>query len=434
MFIDKVKIFIKSGRGGDGCVSFRREKYVPLGGPDGGDGGKGGNVIFRVDTGVTTLLDFKYRKKFVAEEGVRGDTSKCYGRDGEDLYITVPMGTIIREASTNKVIADLSGKDDVFTFLKGGKGGKGNSKFCTPTRQAPTFAEPGMPGDEMEIILELKLLADVGLLGFPNVGKSTFLSMTTAAKPKIANYHFTTIKPNLGVVAVNGIEPFVMADIPGIIEGAAEGVGLGIQFLRHIERTRLLIHVVDISGIEGREPFEDFVKINEELKKYSVKLWDRPQIVVANKTDLLCDDEVYEEFKKKVNELGFDKVFKMSAATRDGVDQVIKEAATMLKGIPITGLEISEEEKYVQEEKRFTYEISVDRDLENEDGEKVDVYVISGTFVDRLLNVVNVNDPDSLRYLHKVLNNKGILSELREMGIKDNDIVRLNTFEFEYIL
>lgn len=428
MFIDKAKIFVRSGKGGNGSVSFRREKYVPLGGPDGGDGGKGGSIVFKVDTGITTLLDFKYRKKFIAEDGEAGSTSKCYGKNGEDLYITVPMGTIIREAETNKVIADLSHKDDVFVLLRGGKGGKGNAKFATPTRQAPHFAEPGMPGEEMQIVLELKLLADVGLLGFPNVGKSTFLSMTTAAKPKIANYHFTTLKPNLGVVAADGVEPFVVADIPGIIEGASEGVGLGLEFLRHIERTRLLIHVVDISGIEGRDPFEDFVKINEELKNYSVKLWDRPQIVVANKTDMLYDEEVFENFKKKVQELGFDKVFKMSAATRDGVDDVIKEAARMLKEIPITELEIAEDERYIPEEKKFTYEIRV------EEGEEYDTYYVFGSFVDRLLSAVNVHDADSLRYFHKVLKNKGVLDELREMGIQDGDMVNLNDFEFEYLM
>ena len=250
MFIDKAKVFVKSGDGGNGCVSFRREKYIPLGGPDGGDGGKGGSVVFEVDPGLTTLLDFKYKKKFVAEAGGKGEGSKCYGKDGDDLHVKVPMGTIIRDFETNKIIADLSHKDDVFVLAKGGKGGKGNCKFCTPTRQAPHFAEPGMPGEERWITLELKLLADVGLVGFPNVGKSTFLSTVTAAKPKIANYHFTTLKPNLGVVKAEGMNAFVMADIPGIIEGAAEGVGLGLDFLRHIERTRLLIHVVDISGIE----------------------------------------------------------------------------------------------------------------------------------------------------------------------------------------
>jgi GTP-binding protein len=256
--------------------------------------------------------------------------------------------------------------------------------------------------------------------------------MTTKAKPKIANYHFTTLNPNLGVVAVNGIEPFVMADIPGIIEGAAEGVGLGIQFLRHIERTRLLIHIVDISGVEGREPFEDFVKINEELKKYSVKLWDRPQIVVANKTDILYDDNIFEDFKKKVQEMGFDKVFKMSAATNEGVDAVMKEAARMLKEIPITELEISEDEMYIPEDKKFTYEISVEHNKDEE--EEYDIYIVEGSFVDRLLSAVNVNDADSLRYFHKVLRNKGVFDELREMGIKDGDMVRLNDFEFEYVL
>ncbi|MDY6226393.1 MAG: GTPase ObgE [Clostridium sp.] len=429
MFIDKAKIFVKSGDGGNGCVSFRREKYVPLGGPDGGDGGKGGSVIFEVDPGLTTLLDFKYKKKFVAEAGGKGEGSKCYGKDGDDLHVKVPMGTIIRDFESNKIIADLSHKDDVFVLAKGGKGGKGNCKFCTPTRQAPHFAEPGMPGEERWITLELKLLADVGLVGFPNVGKSTFLSTVTAAKPKIANYHFTTLKPNLGVVKAEGINAFVMADIPGIIEGAAEGVGLGLDFLRHIERTRLLIHVVDISGIEGRDPFEDFVKINEELKKYSVKLWDRPQIVVANKADMLYDEEVYEDFKKKVNELGFDKVYKMSAATKSGVDEIIKEAGRMLTEIPITDLEISEEERFVQEEKRFTYDVSVE---DGEEGNKV--YVVYGSFVDRLLNSVNIHDADSLRYFHKVLRNKGVFDTLREMGIEDGDMVRLNDFEFEYVL
>jgi len=430
MFIDKAKVFVKSGDGGNGAISFRREKYVPLGGPDGGDGGKGGSIIFQVETGITTLLDFKYKKKFIAESGENGGGSKCYGKDGQNLYIKVPMGTIIREAESNKVIADLSHKGQELVLLRGGKGGKGNVKFATATKQAPHYAEPGMPGDELNIVLELKLLADVGLLGFPNVGKSTLLSMTTKAKPKIANYHFTTLKPNLGVVAVDGIEPFVMADIPGIIEGAAEGVGLGIQFLRHIERTRLLIHIVDISGIEGRDPFEDFVKINEELKKYSVKLWDRPQIVVANKTDMLYDEEIFEDFKKKVQEMGFDKIFKMSAAINEGVDAVMKEAARMLKEIPITELEISEDEMYIPEEKRFTYDITVENNAE----EGYDVYVIEGTFVDRLLSAVNVNDADSLRYFHKVLRNKGIFDELREMGIKDGDMVRLNDFEFEYVL
>lgn len=428
MFIDTAKIFVKSGDGGHGCISFRREKYVPLGGPDGGDGGRGGDVVFKVDTNITTLLDFKYKKKFVADKGTNGEGSKCYGKDGSKLIIKVPMGTIIRDIETNKIMADLSHSDDEFVVCRGGKGGKGNVKFATPTRQAPNFAEPGMPGEERWVGLELKLLADVGLLGFPNVGKSTFLSVVTKAKPKIANYHFTTLKPNLGVVAVKGIEPFVMADIPGIIEGASEGVGLGIDFLRHIERTRLLIHVVDISGLEGRDPIEDFKKINEELKKYNVKLWDRPQIVVANKCDMLYDESVYENFKKAIQEMGYNKVFKMSAATSHGIEAVMQEASKLLKEIPLTDLEIADDERFIPEEKRFTYTIN---EVE-EDGLKV--FVVEGTFVDRLLLAVNVNEPDSLRYFHKVLKNKGIFDELREMGIEDGDVVRVNDFEFEYML
>ena len=424
MFIDRAKIFVKSGDGGHGSISFRREKYVPLGGPDGGDGGRGGDVILVADRNMTTLLDFTYKRKYVAEKGGNGEGSKCYGKDGEKLIIKVPMGTIVKDQESGKIMADLSHEGDTYVVCRGGKGGKGNAKYATPTRQAPQFAEPGMPGEERFIVLELKLLADVGLLGFSNVGKSTLLSMVSKARPKIANYHFTTLKPNLGVVSMPGIQNFVIADIPGIIEGAAEGVGLGLDFLRHVERTRVLIHVVDISGVEGRDPIEDFLKINEELKKYSIKLWDRPQIVAANKSDMLFDEEVYENFKKKVNELGYDKVFKISAATNEGVSDLMKEAARLLSEIPVKDLEIDETEKFMPEEKKFTYEINV------EDG----VYVITGTFVDRLLLAVNVNDPDSLRYFHKVLRNKGIFDELVSMGIEDGDYVRLNDFEFEFLL
>lgn len=424
MFIDRAKIYVKSGDGGDGAISFRREKYVPLGGPDGGDGGRGGDIVLVADPNMTTLLDFTYKKKYVAERGTNGSGSNCYGKNGESLYIKVPMGTIIRDIETNKIMTDLSHAGDTFTVAKGGKGGKGNSKFATPTRQAPNFAEPGMPGEERNIELELKLLADVGLIGFPNVGKSTLLSVVSKARPKIANYHFTTLKPNLGVVDVKGIKSFIMADIPGIIEGAAEGVGLGLDFLRHIERTRILIHVVDISGVEGRDAFDDFLKINEELKKYSIKLWDRPQIIAANKADMLYDDSIYEDFKKKVEELGYTRIFKISGATNTGLEELLKEAAEMLSNIPVEDLEISESEKFVPEEKRFTYDIRV------EDG----VYIVEGSFVDRLLASVNVNEPDSLKYFHKVLRNKGVLNELIEMGIKDGDTVRLNDFEFDFLL
>lgn len=424
MFIDRAKIFVKSGDGGNGAISFRREKYVPLGGPDGGDGGRGGDVVLVAHRNMTTLLDFTYKRKYVAENGGNGEGSKCYGKDGEKRVIKVPMGTIIKDQESGKIMADLSREGDTYIVCKGGKGGKGNAKYSTSTRQAPQFAEPGMPGEERFIVLELKLLADVGLLGFPNVGKSTLLSMVSKARPKIANYHFTTLKPNLGVVSMPGIENFVIADIPGIIEGASEGVGLGLDFLRHVERTRVLIHVVDISGVEGRDPIEDFLKINEELKKYSIKLWDRPQIVAANKSDMLFDEEVYENFKKKLNELGYDRVFKISAATNEGVPDLMKEAARLLSEIPVKDLEIDENEKFMPEEKKFTYEINI------EDG----VYVITGSFVDRLLLAVNINDPDSLRYFHKVLRNKGIIPELVSMGIKDGDYVRLNDFEFEFLL
>ena len=410
MFIDRAKIYVKSGNGGNGAVTFRREKYVPLGGPDGGDGGKGGSVKFIVDTGLTTLLDFKYKKKFVAADGGNGQGSKCYGKDGEDLVIKVPMGTIIREAESNKIIVDLSHKDDEFVLARGGKGGKGNCKFCTPTRQAPHFAEPGMPGEEFNLILELKLLADVGLVGFPNVGKSTLLSTVTAAKPKIANYHFTTLKPNLGVVKAEGINSFVMADIPGIIEGAAEGVGLGLDFLRHIERTRLLIHVVDISGVEGRDAFEDFVTINEELKKYSVKLWDRPQIVVANKADMLYDESVFEDFKKKVNELGFDKVFKMSAATREGIDDVIAYVSQILKDAEEIEL-VSEEELYVPELDAIEEE---GLQVEIEDG----VYVVTGKALRRIMYSVNFEDMESIQFFQKAMESQGVFDKLRELKME----------------
>jgi len=424
MFIDTARIFVKSGNGGNGAVSFRREKYVPLGGPDGGDGGRGADVILVADPNMTTLLDLTYSRRYIGENGVNGSGTRCYGREGETLFLDVPMGTIVRDEETGKIMADLSHEGERFVVVRGGKGGKGNSKFATPTRQAPHFAEPGMPGEERWINLELKLIADVGLVGFPNVGKSTLLSRVSKATPKIANYHFTTLKPNLGVVSVPGIQSFVMADIPGIIEGAAEGIGLGHDFLRHIERTRLLIHVVDISGIEGRDPIEDFIKINEELRKYSVKLWDRPQIIAANKCDMLYDEEIFNNFKAKLNELGYTNIFKISAATHEGIEGLMKEAARMLTTIPVLELPIKEEDKFVQEERRFTY------DIVQEDR----TFIVEGTFVDRLLTAVNVNDPDSLKYFQKVLKNKGVFDKLKEMGIEDGDMVRLNDFEFEYLV
>ena len=429
MFADRARIYVRSGKGGDGHVSFRREKYVPNGGPDGGDGGNGGDVIFVVDEGMNTLTNYRHVTKYKAGDGEEGGKKNCHGSNGADIVLKVPPGTVVKDSETGKVILDMAYKKEPVVFLKGGRGGRGNRTYVTSTMQAPKYAQPGQPAKELTVDLELKCIADVGLVGYPSVGKSTFLARVTNARPKIAAYHFTTLVPNLGVVDLGDKNGFVIADIPGIIEGAAEGVGLGLDFLRHIERTRLLIHVVDISGIEGRDAFEDFVKINEELKKYSVKLWDRPQIVVANKTDMLYDEEIFEDFKKKVNELGFDKVYKMSAATKSGVEDIIKEAGRMLSEIPIKDLEISDEERFVQEEKRFTYDVSI------EDGEDNNrVYVVYGSFVDRLLNSVNIHDADSLRYFHKVLRNKGVFDKLREMGIEDGDMVRLNDFEFEYIL
>lgn len=424
MFIDLVTIYIKSGNGGNGAVSFRREKYVPLGGPDGGDGGKGGDVIFKVDKDMTTLIDFRYKGKYAAEHGGHGQGSKCYGKDGKDIIIKVPMGTVIKEKESGKIIADLNKMDSEVKVLRGGKGGKGNVKFATATRQAPDFAEPGMPGEELTVTLELKLLADVGLVGFPNVGKSTLLSMVSSARPKIADYHFTTLSPNLGVVSLKGINSFVIADIPGIIEGASEGVGLGLKFLRHIERTRVLIHVVDISESEGRNALEDFKKINEELKNYSIKLWDRPQIIACNKSDMLLDDEFYENFKKEVSKLGYDKVFKISAATNQGLEELMKSAAQTLSEHPIIHELYNDEDMYIPELKRFTYEINVD-----EEGR----YVIEGSFVERLLDSTNINNPDHLRYFHKVLKNKGVMDDLIKMGIQDGDTVKLRDFEFEYM-
>ncbi len=424
MFIDYTSVFLKSGNGGNGAVSFRREKYTPLGGPDGGDGGRGGSIIFVSDPGMTTLLDLKYKRKYVADNGTSGSGAKCYGKDGEDIVVRVPVGTVIKEKATGKIIADLNEPDQRITVLRGGKGGKGNAKFATPTRQAPDFAEPGMPGEELDVILELKVLADVGLVGFPNVGKSTILSVVSRAQPKIADYHFTTLSPNLGVVSLRGIEPFVIADIPGIIEGASEGVGLGLQFLRHVERTRILVHVVDISGSESRDPKEDFDKINEELKAYSEVLSQRPQIVVANKADMMEDDSQFEEFKAYVNGKGYDRVHLISAGANIGVEAVMKDAAQLLSVTPAPPEMYGPEDMYIPEDKHFTYEINVD-----EEG----VYVVSGSFVERILDSTNINNPDHLRYFHKVLRNKGVIDDLIRHGIQDGDTVRMRDFQFEFM-
>lgn len=427
MFIDTAKIFIKSGDGGNGAVSFRREKYVPKGGPDGGDAGRGGDVVFVVDSGLRTLMDFRYKKKHVAEKGENGGGNNCHGKDGEDLIIKVPPGTIIKDVETGRVIADLTLENDRVVAARGGRGGKGNARFATPTRQAPNFAEPGQLGEERWVTLELKLLADVGLIGFPNVGKSTILSMVTAARPKIANYHFTTLSPNLGVVEIQGGKSFVLADIPGLIEGAHEGVGLGHEFLRHVERTKVLIHVVDISGVEGRNPIEDFDKINDELKLYSEKLTTKVQVIAANKADIPGAEENFEAFKKEMEDRGY-RIFKISAATNSGLRELMLYVSGLLDKIP------QEETKYDEEESEAYYKLEGERD---EKGYEIvrenDAYVITGPFVDWIFRKVNINDNESLKYFQKVLRRKGIIDELKNMGIQDGDTVRMNDFEFDFI-
>lgn len=423
MFIDKARIFVKAGNGGNGAVAFRREKYVPAGGPDGGDGGHGASVIFEVDLGLRTLMDFKYQKKYLAQAGGDGTKGKKAGKNGEDLVLKVPAGTIIRDETTGLVLADLKNEGDKAVVAKGGRGGKGNQHFANSVRQAPAFAKSGTDGEERWVTLELKMIADVGLLGFPNVGKSTFLSVVTKAKPKIANYHFTTLTPNLGVVQTKFGESFVLADIPGLIEGAAEGVGLGHDFLRHVERTKVLIHIVDISGIEGRDALDDFDKINDELKMYNEKLSTRPQVVVANKYDILEDESVYEDFKNELEGRGY-KVFKMSAATRQGVDDVIAYVSQLLQEAEDIEL-VTEEEMYKPElddtsEEGLTIEI--------EDG----VYVVKGKALRRIMYSVNFDDMESLQFFQKSMESQGVFDKLREMGIEDGDTVKIYELEFEF--
>ena len=424
MFIDKARIFVKAGNGGNGAVSFRREKYVPAGGPDGGDGGRGANIIMIADTGLRTLMDFKYKKKYSAQHGEDGSKKKRAGKNGEDLILSVPEGTVIRDEKTGLIIADLKKAGDQAVVARGGYGGKGNQHFANAVRQAPAFAKSGTDGQERWITLELKMIADVGLLGFPNVGKSTFLSVVTSAKPKIANYHFTTLTPNLGVVQTRHGESFVIADIPGIIEGAADGVGLGHDFLRHVERTKVLVHIVDISGIEGRDPIDDFEKINEELRLYNERLSTRPQLVVANKSDLLFDESIYENFKKTMEEKGYE-VFKMSAATRDGVDQVIDRVSQLLNEV--------EEVELVSQEEMYRPELDVD----DEAGLKIEVdedgiYVVTGKELRRIMYSVNFDDMESLQFFQAQMEAKGVFDMLREAGIEDGDTVKIYELEFEF--
>lgn len=422
MFTDYVKITAKAGNGGNGAISFRHEKYVAAGGPDGGDGGKGGDIYFVVDQDANTLIDFRYKKKFKAENGNNGEGARRFGKSGEDLYIKVPIGTIIKDAKTERVLADLSEKNQKTLILHGGRGGKGNSNFATATRQAPRFAQDGEDGEEKELILELKLLADVGLIGFPNVGKSTLLSIVTDAKPKIADYHFTTLDPNLGVVKKEYGESFVIADIPGVIEGASEGIGLGTQFLRHIERTRLLLHVIDVSGSEGRNPVEDFYTINNELKKYSQKLSERKQIIVANKIDSMQDESLYKNLEKLAKEKGLE-IFKISAATNTGIKELIIHVSQVLKTLPKENLiEISNEEKLYTLEDEEPFTITMDGKT----------YVVNGPAVEKLMKRVNLNDNESMYYFHKTLDELGVSQRLKEMGIKDGDSVTIAGWELEW--
>lgn len=426
MFTDYVKIYAQAGKGGNGAISFRHEKYVAAGGPDGGDGGRGGDVYFKVDPDANTLIEFRFKKKFKAENGENGQGARKYGKSAEDLYIPVPIGTVIKDAKTNQVLADLSTPGQEALILKGGRGGLGNSHFATATRQAPRFAQDGEPGEEKELVLELKLLADVGLIGFPNVGKSTFLSKVTSATPKIANYHFTTIEPNLGVVTSKYGDSFVIADIPGIIEGASDGIGLGIQFLRHIERTRLLLHFIDVSGTEGRDPVKDYQVINDELKDYSEKLSHRTQIIVANKSDIAQDDDNYKKLADIAEKNG-QKIFKISAATGEGVEELMNYVSKTLKELPKEDLidvaTPSEGEKvYRLETKKEPFEISKEKG----------VWIVKGEEVDKIIRKVNITDYESLFFLHRKLNELGLDKALKKAGIHDGDTVKIGNYEMEW--
>ena len=420
-FVDKARISIHAGKGGDGAVAFHREKYVAAGGPDGGDGGRGGNVVFVVDDNMSTLMDFRYKRKYVAGNGANGQGKRCYGKDGETLYIKVPRGTIIRDTETGAIMHDMSTGED-WLAAKGGRGGWGNMHFATPTRQVPRFAKPGLPGESHDITLELKLLADIGLVGFPNVGKSTLLSVVSKAHPKIANYHFTTLYPNLGVVYVDEGVSFVMADIPGIIEGAAEGAGLGHDFLRHIDRCRLLIHLVDVSGSEGRDPIADFDAINQELRQYSPELADRPQIVVANKTDLLADPAQLDAFRAHVEEAGY-TFMAMSAATHQGTRELVQAIAARLAELPPVAVY---EPEYVPRPPQI--DTSEPLNIQQEDN----TWLVEGPWLQRLMANINFSDYESRMYFDKMLRQSGLFDQLERMGIQDGDIVSMYNLEFEY--
>ena len=422
-FVDIARIHIKAGNGGNGAVSFHREKYVASGGPDGGDGGKGGDVIFRADRNLSTLMDFKYKRKYVARNGEDGRGANMSGKGAENLIVRVPVGTVIKDAESGLVIADISEQDKDYIIAKGGKGGLGNQHFATPTHQIPRYAKPGFKGEEYDITLELKLIADVGLIGFPNVGKSTLISTISSAKPKIANYHFTTLTPVLGVVRVDEEASFVAADIPGIIEGASEGVGLGHDFLRHVERCRLLLHVVDVSGCEGRNPIDDFKLINSELVNFSEELAKRPQIAVANKCDIATEEQI-EEFRAFCKEEGI-RLFEISAATRQGVDQLPGEIFAELQKLPPVIIYEPEFVKPEIEEDGNAFEI-----FRTDDG----AFNIEAEWLVRILNGTNIDDYESLQYFQRRLRDSGIIDRLEEMGVKEGDTIRIEDFEFDYVI
>nr|WP_027870794.1 GTPase ObgE [[Eubacterium] cellulosolvens] len=430
MFADRAKIAIVSGKGGDGHVSFRREKYVAAGGPDGGDGGNGGSIVFEVDEGLNTLAAFRHKYKFKAGDGQEGGKKRCHGKDGQDIILKVPEGTVIMDAASGKVIADMSGDNKRQVILKGGRGGKGNMNFATPTMQVPKFAQPGQPSRELEVRLELKLIADVGLVGFPSVGKSTFLSRVSNAQPKIAAYHFTTLVPNLGVVDVEGCNGFVIADIPGLIEGASEGAGLGDEFLRHIERCRMLIHEVDAAGSEGRDPIEDIYKINNELSRYSERLANLPQVIAANKTDLIFTEEgeedPVEKIRKEFEPKGY-RVFPISAATGKGLKELLYYVQNRLDEIPkdeqIFVPEFDPEEMLVEENLPYTVEI---------DPDDPHTFIVEGPKIDKMLGYTNLDSEKGFQFFQKFLKDSGILNDLEEAGIKDGDTVRMYGLHFEY--
>ena len=426
MFADRAKIYIRSGKGGDGHCSFRRELYVPNGGPDGGDGGRGGDLIFAIDEGLNTLVDYRHKRKYAAGDGEPGGKRRCHGKDGKDLILYVPEGTVIKEAVTGKVIADMSGDNRRQIVLKGGKGGLGNQHFATSTMQVPKYAQPGQPARELEVKLELKVIADVGLIGFPNVGKSTLLSRVTNAEPKIANYHFTTLSPNLGVVDLEGAKGFVMADIPGLIEGASEGVGLGHEFLRHIERTKLMIHVVDAAGTEGRDPIADIYAINQELESFNPELLKKPQVIAANKIDAIYEgnNEIIEKLKETFEPSGI-KVFPISAVSRQGVRELMFYVKSLLDEMDDTPVIYEQEffpDSRALEGEPYTIEV------DPEDG----AYVVEGPKIDKMLGYTNIDSEKGFLFFQKFLKEQGILKELEAKGIQEGDTVRMYGLEFDY--